>query len=109
MGDDPEVEPETGGKYLYGWDHGPTKILDVEPDKKLSFNWEWEDEPDTVVTWSLEGSGGKTRLTLVHSGFAPDRNMEDYQIGWLHFINRIKSLSEVGETWDKVQVLVHDI
>jgi uncharacterized protein YndB with AHSA1/START domain len=108
MGENPEVEPEVGGRYSFGWDSGPQKILDIQTDKKLSYSWEYPHEPDTVVTWRLEGSGGKTRLTLVHSGFAPDRNMEDYQIGWLHFLNRIKFLAEVGEAWQRAQILAED-
>lgn len=108
IGENPVVEAEVGGKYSFGWETGPTKILDLKPNEKLSYAWEFPQEPDTVVTWRLEGSAGRTRLTLVHSGFAPDRNMEDYQVGWLHFLNRIKFLAEVGATWQKAQILVGD-
>ena len=108
MGENPVVEAEVGGQYGFGWESGPTKILDIQTNKKLSYSWEFPGEPDTVVIWRLEGSAGKTRLTLVHSGFAPDRNMEDYQIGWLHFLNRIKFLAEVGDRWQKVQIFIGD-
>lgn len=108
IGDNPVVEPKVGGEYSFGWGNGPTKILDIQPDEKLSYAWEFPQEPDTVVTWRLEGSAGRTRLTLVHSGFAPGRNMEDYQIGWMHFLNRMKFLAEVGETWQKAKILVGD-
>lgn len=103
---DPVVEPHVGGRYDYGWGEGPVKILELEPDRKLSHSWQWNrgGEPETVVSWILEGSGGKTRLTLIHSGFASDRNMEDYQIGWLDFLQRIKFLSEFGTDWQKPEV-----
>jgi uncharacterized protein YndB with AHSA1/START domain len=103
---DPVVEPEVGGRYDYGWGEGPVKILELEPNQKLSHSWQWDrtGEPETVVTWLLEGSEGKTRLTLVHSGFAPDRSMEDYQVGWLDFLQRIKFLSEHGTAWEKPEV-----
>jgi hypothetical protein len=34
--------------------------------------------------------------------------MEDYQIGWLHFLNRIKFMAEVGAAWQKAQILMGD-
>jgi hypothetical protein len=34
--------------------------------------------------------------------------MEDYQIGSLHFLNRIKFLAEVGEGWQKAQIIAGD-
>ena len=108
MGENPVVEAEVGGEYSFGWEDGPQKILDIQSNKKLSYSWEYPDEPDTVVTWKLEGSAGKTRLTLVHSGFAPNRNMEDYQIGWLHFLNRIKFLAEVDAGWQRAQIIAED-
>lgn len=94
------VEPRVGGRYSFGWKNdGPIKILDLVPNEKLSYSWVYKDEPETVVMWTLEGSGGKTRLVLVHSGFAPDRVSEDYGTGWLGFLNRIKALVESGVEW----------
>ncbi len=103
IANDPVVEPVVGGRYDYGWGDGPIKVLDLEPNKRLSHTWRFdsENEPETIVTWTLEGSGGKTRLTLVHSGFAPDRPMEDYRVGWLHYLQSIKFLSELGDAWER--------
>lgn len=103
------VEPQIGGNYSYGWGAGgPVKILDLVPNEKLSFSWTYTNEPDTVVTWSLEGSGGKTHLTLVQSGFAPNRSNGDYQVGWLNFLNRIKFLVEIDEGWQKPEIISSD-
>ena len=74
MGRNSDVKAEVGADYEIGWgDEGPAKILEIEQDKKLTYSWEYPDTPETVVTWTLEGSGGSTRLTLVHSGFAEYR------------------------------------
>ncbi|MDH5606118.1 MAG: SRPBCC domain-containing protein [Anaerolineae bacterium] len=109
IGENPLVEPEIGGKYSFGWDEGgPVKILSLTPNKELSYTWTYPPEPDTVVSWKLEGSGGKTRLTIVHSGFTRERRMDDYQVGWLHFLNRIKFLSELSDAWEKAQMLEDD-
>jgi uncharacterized protein YndB with AHSA1/START domain len=101
------VEPHTGGHYDFGWEKGgPIKILELVPEERLSYSWTYEDQPETVVTWTLEGSGGKTRLTLVHSGFARDRKNGGYHAGWLKYMNRIKNLVEVGSRWQRPVVLV---
>lgn len=99
------VEPVVGGKYDYGWKTGgPVKILEIKPNEKLTIAWPDTDpdsqQPiDTVVAWTLEGSGGKTRLTIVHSGFAPNTRTDGLQAGWLNFINWIKSMLEYGSVW----------
>lgn len=102
------VEPRIGGRYDFGWGEGPQNILELAPNERLAYSWSFSDEPDTVVTWTLDGSGGRTRLTLVHSGFGPDRLTEDYQAGWLAFLNKIKCLSEVGPSWRKPTVTAID-
>lgn len=94
------VEPYVGGRYDFGWGNGgPVKILELAPPEKLTYSWEYPPEPPTVVTWTLERSGGGTRLMLVHSGFGSERLTEEYQTGWLNCLNRIKFLVEGGPTW----------
>lgn len=99
------VEPVVGGKYDYGWKGiDGVKILEIKPSEKLAIHWpeanpEAEAPVNTVVTWTLEGSGGKTRLTIVHSGFAPTTPTDGIQAGWLNFINWIKSMLEYGAVW----------
>jgi len=98
---DAKVDLQVGGEYSYGWPYdGPTKILELEPNRKLSHGWAaWGDEPPSIITWELEESGGRTRLTLTHSGFAPDHPPSGEQVGWLNFMNWLKSLIEYGANW----------
>jgi uncharacterized protein YndB with AHSA1/START domain len=92
------VEPVVGGQYSFGWGEGhPVKILELRPNERLAISW--PHPSDTFVTWTLAESGGKTRLTLVHSGFAPDELTDGLQSGWLNFMNWIKSLVEYGPAW----------
>jgi len=94
-----EVEPVRGGRISFGWpEGGPIKILEIVPNQKLAYSWA-EDVPETVVTWTLQGSGSKTRLLLVHSGFAADRGTEDYRTGWLKHVVWLKSMLEEGPSW----------
>jgi uncharacterized protein YndB with AHSA1/START domain len=54
-----EIDPQVGGTYGFG------KILELEPDRKVAVEFAGAG----VTTWELAGSGGRTRLTLVQSGF----------------------------------------
>jgi uncharacterized protein YndB with AHSA1/START domain len=99
------VEPTVGGRYDFGWDHGPVKILELEPSKKLAYSWHFPDYPETVVTWELEGSGGRTHLTLVHSGFGADRSNEGHEIGWAAYVASLKRMIEVGDSWRRIAEL----
>ncbi|MGP4098734.1 SRPBCC domain-containing protein [Nonomuraea sp. KM90] len=63
-----EIEPRVGGRLaMGGFDNNPdpAKVLELEPDRKFAVDW----GAAGVGTWELAGSGGKTRLTLVQSGF----------------------------------------
>ena len=105
---DAVVEPQVGGRYHFGWDHGPVKILELDPGRALAYSWRqsWQDPdgPDsTVVRWELDGSQGRTYLTIVHSGFGPDRRTDGYQLGWQEFLVSLKRLHEVGPGWQPVR------
>jgi uncharacterized protein YndB with AHSA1/START domain len=92
------VEPKVGGQYELGWENfGPLKILELVPNEKLTLLS--PEDRGNIVTWTLAKSGGKTRLTLVHSGFAPDEQTDGLQTGWLNFMNRIKAMVEYGPAW----------
>ncbi len=108
IADHAQVEPHVGGRYDFGWDHGPVRILELEPGKVLAYSWRhsWEDEQGpaaTVVRWELDGDQGGTYLTIVHSGFGPDRRTEGYQLGWIEFLASLKRMHEVGPGWRPVE------
>jgi len=103
-----EVEPRVGGRYSFGWDHGPVKILELDPDRVLAYSWRhsWDDGdgPDaTVVRWELAGAQGRTYLTIAHSGFGDDRRPDGYQLGWQEFLASLKRMHEVGPGWQPVR------
>jgi uncharacterized protein YndB with AHSA1/START domain len=104
-----EVEPHVGGRYDFGWDHGPVRILELEPGKVLSYSWRhsWDDGEKpaaTVVRWELDGAQGHTYLTIVHSGFGgTGRKTEGYQLGWMEFLASVKRMHEAGVGWRPVQ------
>lgn len=93
------VDLQKGGEWNLGWmEEARLEILSLSPEKALSVRWDIGETP-TVLTWTLEGSGGKTRLTLVHSGFAPDARVDGLEAGWLNFMSWLKSAVEFGPDW----------
>jgi uncharacterized protein YndB with AHSA1/START domain len=97
------VEPHVGGTLDLGYgEEYASKILEIEPGSKLTYGW----AGTQTVTWTLEGSGGKTRLLIVHSGFDPD-TVPGERLGWLNFITWIGSMSEVGPSWQSPLCLVN--
>jgi uncharacterized protein YndB with AHSA1/START domain len=102
MGEGAEVDPRVGGRIDFGFDHGPLKILELEPPARLAYSWTNEGQDDTVVTWELEGSQGRTHLTVVHSGFADGRPGDGYAIGWLNVLIGLKRMHELGAAWRKL-------
>jgi uncharacterized protein YndB with AHSA1/START domain len=106
MSESPSVDAVVGGRYDLGWgDDGPLEILMLDAPRTLRYSWaSIDDGVQTVVTWNLSGSGGKTRLTLVHSGFGAERDTTGFTNGWLDFLNRIRFMSEGGATWRKPDI-----
>jgi len=87
------VEPHVGGRYDLGWGSvASLRILELVPGEHLRLDWS-DEQRQTILDWMLEESGGKTRLTLVHSGFAPDQDTGVVN-GWLNFMSWIKSIAE---------------
>ena len=68
-----------------GWDGTVScRLLEIEPQKKLSYSWVAAETLDTVVTFTLAATASGTRLSLVHSGFKPDQkqNFGGARYGW---------------------------
>jgi uncharacterized protein YndB with AHSA1/START domain len=65
-----DIEPYVGGRFAMGGfelDHGGTTFTEFEPGRKVTLLW----AHGMTDTWQLEDSDGKTRLTLMQSGFDP--------------------------------------
>jgi uncharacterized protein YndB with AHSA1/START domain len=103
IGTGAKVDPVVGGEYSFGWDEGPVKLLDLVEDEVVEYSWR---EPDSgnVVRWQLDGSGGRTHITLVHSGFG-GRDTSGYQLGWQAFLSTLRRMLELGDGWRKIEQL----
>jgi uncharacterized protein YndB with AHSA1/START domain len=88
------IEPHLGGRFAMGGfelDAAPAKIIDLDQDRRLGLRW-----PDGMVTdWELEGSAGKTRLTIVQSGFDDANPPYGGWMGWLGGMAELRRFHEL--------------
>ncbi len=88
-----EIDPQVGGAY------GFAKILDLDPDRKLSVDFGGVG----VVTWELAESEGKTRLTLVQSGFDPTDPPYAAWAGGLSGLAELRRFHEIAD-WQPIWI-----
>ena len=78
-----------------GWDGIVNcRMLEIEPQKKLSYTWVVGDMLDTVVTFTLTPTTSGTRLSLVQSGFKEDqkKNFGGARYGWKMMGGKLEDL-----------------
>jgi uncharacterized protein YndB with AHSA1/START domain len=99
------VDLRAGGEYSYGWTTiardgvrtpaGPTRLIEVVPDRLLVHDWRYGDEPLTRVRWELSPLGAdRTRVTITHTKFDDETMHGGYAQGWSAFLVALKELSE---------------
>ncbi|MFE9694798.1 SRPBCC family protein [Micromonospora sp. NPDC005806] len=94
------IEPWVGGRYaMGGFETGyAAKVIDLEPGRKISVDW----GPVGVSTWELADSDGKTKLTLVQSGF--DQGNPPYaawcgNVSGLYELRRFNEMADWQPIW----------
>ncbi|HYC36730.1 MAG TPA: SRPBCC domain-containing protein [Usitatibacter sp.] len=90
-----------GGEVTFGWSpemRWTTKVDAWEPGKRVR----WLDSPSFMgegtamaTDWLIETAGGKTRLTLVQSGFGGgegtwDDLFDGTEVGWTYFLHHLR-------------------
>lgn len=100
------IEPHVGGRFAQGGldaDPTPGRITAAEPGRRFAI--EFADR--TVLTWELEGSAGRTRLTLVQTGFDPAAAPYGSWMGWLAGIAELRRYHEIDgwrPIWHDVEI-----
>jgi len=95
-----EFEPELGFETRFDVGHNDKvfvhiwKIKDVEPLKKISYEWKFGGYPgDSVVTWEIATEGEGTKIVLTHTDVEsfrgdlhPELARHNFVAGWTDFI-----------------------
>lgn len=69
------------------------KVLEIEPQKKLSYDWS-SMGLDTVVTFTLTPTSNGVQLRVEQSGFREEhaRNFQGAKFGWQNFLGKLEQL-----------------
>ncbi len=101
-----DIEPYVGGRFAMGGfelDPGGARFVEFEPGRKASLLF----ADGETTTWELEGSDGKTRLTIMHSGFDPANPPYSAWGGWLGGVAGLRRYHELpGQRtiWRQVEI-----
>jgi len=101
-----DIEPYVGGRFAMGGfelDPGGAKFVEFEPGRKAALRF----ADGETTSWELEGSDGKTRLTMVHSGFDPANPPYPGWAGWLGGIAGLRHYHELARRrsiWRQVEI-----
>ncbi|HET9142647.1 SRPBCC domain-containing protein [Actinophytocola sp.] len=99
-----DIEPYVGGRFAMGGfdlDPGGARFVEFEPGRKATLRF----ADGETTSWELDGSDGKTRLTLIHSGFDPANPPYPGWAGWLGGISALRryhELSRARSIWREV-------
>jgi uncharacterized protein YndB with AHSA1/START domain len=101
-----DIEPYVGGRFAMGGfelDPGGARFVEFEPGRKATLLF----ADNETTSWELEGSDGKTRLTVVHSGFDPANPPYPGWAGWLGGIAGLRRYHELPRRrsiWRQIEV-----
>lgn len=93
-----EADVRPGGRFsvvfrmLDGSEHNPSGVyLEVRPDEKLVFTWEWPGAPEreSLVTIRLAPIDEGVELTLIHSQLPDTAAQASHRAGWEGLLNRL--------------------
>jgi uncharacterized protein YndB with AHSA1/START domain len=95
-----DIELHVGGRFAMGsfeLDETPAKIIELEPDRKMTMRWEDAEWAGVVASWELVDSDGKTRLTFVQSGFDQRKPPYGAWMGWLSGVAELRRFHELPD------------
>ena len=95
---DNDFQPVVGHSFQFRSTPAPnwdgvinSKVLAIEPNKKLSYSWGTLGL-ESVVVWTLVATSGGTLVRMEHSGFGPDQDAayKGATYGWQRFIGGLE-------------------
>lgn len=98
------LEPRVGGNYridINGTDIAKGEYLEIVPFEKIVMSWGWENlkilpPGSSTLEFRLIPKSEGTLLVLTHYDL-PNEKIQSHLEGWVHYMSRLKSLSEGQE------------
>lgn len=93
------VEPKVGGTFSIGWDDGPDRILEYEPDRRIVLRWP-RSHGDLRVEFILEPKSSGTAIYLLSTGYREGEASEIlyHRGGWSDLLVCLKNFIEGGDS-----------
>ena len=98
-----EADPRVGGSFrvrfktVDGESHECSgEYLEVEPDRKLAFTWQWISTPErrSLVSIAFRAIPEGTEMTFTHSQFYDEAARDGHLRGWTGSLARLQALLE---------------
>jgi len=90
-----DFNPNVGERFNFRGDWGAVdcRVLEVDPNKKLSYTWAARGL-ESVVTWTLTPTSAGTHLRMEQSGFRPDQQQayQGAKFGWQKFFGNLEQV-----------------
>ena len=90
-----DFAPEVDHPFTLRGDWGSVecKVLEVEPNRSLSYTWDAMGL-ESVVTWTLMPTAGGTLLRMDQEGFRPDQEQayQGAKFGWRNFLAKLEEV-----------------
>jgi uncharacterized protein YndB with AHSA1/START domain len=90
-----DFKPVVAHQFNFRADWGAVycKVLEVEPNKTLSYTW-GAYGLESVVTWTLTPTSSGTQLRMEQSGFRPDQQQayQGAKFGWQKFFANLEQV-----------------
>ncbi|EJB08084.1 hypothetical protein Rleg9DRAFT_7112 [Rhizobium leguminosarum bv. trifolii WSM597] len=90
-----DFKPAVDHRFSFNADWGSVdcKVLEVEPNKTLSYSWDAYGL-ESIVTWTLTPTGTGTHLRMEQSGFRPDQRQAygGARSGWTQFLGNLEQV-----------------
>ncbi len=90
-----DFAPVLGHRFKLSADWGAVdcKLLEIEPQKTLSYTWEAMGL-ESVVTWTLTPTDAGTHLRMEQTGFRPDQTQayQGAKFGWQKFFANLEQV-----------------
>jgi uncharacterized protein YndB with AHSA1/START domain len=80
-------------QFRADWGSVDCEVTEIEPQKILAYTWNAHGL-ESVVTWTLERSGGGTHLRMEQAGFREDQEQayQGAKYGWQKFFNTLEDV-----------------
>jgi len=71
------------------------EFRELQPDKKIVFTWQWEDDEDwenhvSIVTVELDDADGGTELRLIHEQLPNEESRDGHTRGWNSALDKLE-------------------